>query len=339
MKTLHKRSDVCLGVVAVLALIATTACTGRKEETPPATKAAASSSAADAPIPATASPLDVLPEGVRRVMDKPFTADLDEMVKRRVIRVAVTFNRTHYFVDQGQERGITYEALKSFETDLNTELKTGNLKVSVAMIPMSRDQLYPSLASGKVDMVAAMITVRPELEKLVAFSEPTRTNVSQVVVTGPGAPAISTVDDLAGKEVFVRKGSAYHESLTGLNEQLKTRGKPPVVIDEAPNALEDDDILEMVNAGLAPITIVDNYLAEFWKQVFTKLNVHGDVSVRSGGQLAVAFRKKIPGSEKRSTSGSGSTERATASEIRSSGGISKMSSTCKTPQPKPSVRS
>ena len=55
-------------------------------------------------------------------------------------------------------------------------------------------------------MVAAMVTVRPELEKLVAFSEPTRTNVSQVVVTGPGAPPIATVDDLAGQEVFVRKG-------------------------------------------------------------------------------------------------------------------------------------
>ena len=149
-------------------------------------------------------------------MDKPFTGDFDEMVKRHMIRVAVTFNRTHYFVDQGQERGITYEALKSFETDLNTELKTGNLKVHVVIVPMSRDQLYPALASGKVDMVAAMVTVRPELEKLVAFSEPTRTNVNQVVVTGPGAPPIATVDDLAGQEVFVRKGSPYHETLDRL---------------------------------------------------------------------------------------------------------------------------
>jgi hypothetical protein len=63
---------------------------------------------------------------------------------------------------------------------LNTELKTGNLKVHIVIVPMSRDQLYRSL-----DMVAAMVTVRPELEKLVAFSEPTRTNVSQVVVTDP----------------------------------------------------------------------------------------------------------------------------------------------------------
>ena len=195
-------------------MAAATACSGRKEAAPPATDGGdGSHRAADAPIPATASPYDALPEAVRLAMDKPFTGDFDAMVKRRAIRVAVTFNRTHYFIDKGQERGLTYESLKLFENDLNADLKTGNLKVHVVIVPMSRDQLYPALASGKVDMVAAMVTVRPELEKLVAFSEPTRTNVSEVVVTGPGAPPIATVDDLAGQEVFVRKGSIYEESL------------------------------------------------------------------------------------------------------------------------------
>jgi len=275
---------------ALLIVAATTACGRQQEEAPPA----ATASPAEAPIPDTPSPYDALPEAVRLVMDKPFTGDFDEMVKRRAIRVAVTFNRTHYFIDKGQERGVTFESLKSFENDLNTDLKTGNLKVHVVIVPMSRDQLYPSLSSGKVDMVAAMVTIRPELEKLVAFSEPTRTNVSQVVVTGPGAPPIATVDDLAGQEVFVRKGSAYEESLASLNAQLKARGKPAVVIDEAPAVLEDDDVLEMVNAGLAPVTIVDDYLAEFWSQVFTNIKVQRTVTVRSGGSLAVAFRKENP---------------------------------------------
>jgi hypothetical protein len=76
---------------------------------------------------------------VRNVLDTPFTGDLDEMVKRRAIRVAVTFNRTHYFIDRGQERGLTYESLKAFENDLNKDLKTGNLKVHVVIVPMSRE--------------------------------------------------------------------------------------------------------------------------------------------------------------------------------------------------------
>ena len=84
------------------------------------------------------------------------------------------------------------------------------------------------------------------------------------------------------------------ESLVALNAQLKARGKPAVVIDQAPDVLEDDDVLEMVNAGLAPITVVDDYLADFWSQVFTDINVHQDVTLRSGGNLAVAFRKENP---------------------------------------------
>jgi membrane-bound lytic murein transglycosylase MltF len=283
-------------VAAALVVTVATACSGQQEPASPAATAPAVAPApvADEPIPATASPFDALPDAVQLVLDKPFTGDFDALVKRRAIRVAVTFNRTHYFIDKGQERGLTYEFLKLFENDLNADLKTGNLKVHVVSVPMPRDQLYAALASGKVDMVAAMVTVTPEREKLVAFSNPTRTNVSEVVVTGPGAPSITSVDDLAGQEVFVRKNSIYDESLARLNADLKARGKPAVVITVAPEVLEDDDILEMVNAGLAPITVVDDYLAEFWRQVFTDLTVHRDVSVRSGGSLAVAFRKENP---------------------------------------------
>src|SRR5918993_134078 len=64
-----------------------------------ASPASASPTATDAPIPNTPSPFDALPESVRAELDKPFTGDFAEMVKRRAIRVGVTFNRTHYFID------------------------------------------------------------------------------------------------------------------------------------------------------------------------------------------------------------------------------------------------
>ncbi len=160
IRVMPTRMLLTMCVVAVLVVAAATACSGRQEAPPPA--ATATPSAADAPIPATASPYDALPQAVRDGMGKPFTGDLDALVERRAIRVAVTFNRTHYFIDKGQERGLTYESLKLFENDLNADLKTGNLKVHVVIIPMTRDQLYPALASGKVDMVAAMVTVTPE---------------------------------------------------------------------------------------------------------------------------------------------------------------------------------
>jgi membrane-bound lytic murein transglycosylase MltF len=248
----------------------------------------------DEPLPDVGSPYDALPEGARDLLDRPFTGDLDEMVKRRFVRAGVTFNRTHYFIDRGQQRGAAYEALMNFEEALNAHLKTGNLKVHVAIVPLGRDALQSALLEGKVDLVAAQVTVTPERQKVVDFTNPTRTNVNEIVVTGPGAPAISSADDLSGQEVFVRAGSTYQESLEALNQRLQAAGKPPVVIKPAPVNLEDDDILEMVNAGLVPITVVDDYLAQFWKQVFKAIEPHPSAAVRTGGILAVAVRKNNP---------------------------------------------
>src|SRR5689334_4780174 len=108
-------------ILALFVALLSASCAGQQQEAVPASAATApAASAPDEQIPSTTSPYDALPEGVQAAMDKPFTGDLDALVKRRAIRVAVTFNRTHYFVDQGQERGITYESLKLFENDLNT---------------------------------------------------------------------------------------------------------------------------------------------------------------------------------------------------------------------------
>jgi membrane-bound lytic murein transglycosylase MltF len=145
-----------------------------------------------------------------------------------------------------------------------------------------------------VDLVMAQLTVTPERQRLVDFTNPTRKDVNEIVVTGPGAPAVASVEDLAGQQVFVRKSSSYYESLLALNEHLKAAGKPPIAVQAAPETLEDDDLLEMVNAGLIKITVVDDYLANFWKRVFTKLTVHDAVAVQTGGTLAVAIRQNSP---------------------------------------------
>jgi membrane-bound lytic murein transglycosylase MltF len=92
----------------------------------------------------------------------------------------------------------------------------------------------------------------------------------------------------------VRKGGTYHESLLALNEQLEAQHKPPVLVQFIADNLEDDDVLEMVNAGLIPMTIVDDYLAAFWKKIFTGLTVHDTITMSTGGNLAVAIRKNSP---------------------------------------------
>jgi membrane-bound lytic murein transglycosylase MltF len=75
---------------------------------------------------------------------------------------------------------------------------------------------------------------------------------------------------------------------------LQARGRKPVTIKEAPEPLEDDDLLEMVNAGLVEATVVDDFVADFWKQVFPKLQLHPGAAVRTNGQIGVAVRKDNP---------------------------------------------
>lgn len=261
--------------------------------TPSASQAAPSPAPTDEPLPPLAQE-SALSEDVRAELNESFTGDLDEMVKRRRVRIGVPYNRTFYFIDKGTQRGVAYEYGKLMEDELNKRRKTRNLKVIFRFVPLPRNQMLPALVDGKVDMVLAQLTVTPERRKSVDFTNPTRKDVNEIVVTGPGAPAISSVDDLAGKEVFVRKTSSYYQSLLALNDRLKAAGKPLVNVRAAPENLEDDDLLEMANAGLIKITVVDDYLADFWKNVFKELTVHDVVAVRTGGSLAVAIRKHSP---------------------------------------------
>jgi ABC-type amino acid transport substrate-binding protein len=130
-----------------------------------------------------------LPDHVREDVLKPFTGDLDEMVRRRVIRIGVTFNRTFYFVDRGVQHGVAYEYGRFMEERLNTRLKTGNLKVSVFFVPLPRDLLLRWLVEGKVDLVAAQLTDTADRRQFVDFTNPTRTKISEILVTGPGGCA------------------------------------------------------------------------------------------------------------------------------------------------------
>ncbi len=222
------------------------------------------------------------------------------MIERRSIRVLTVSSKTIYFVDKGVLRGTAVDYGHLFEEDLNRKLaaekklRHKNLKVRLVFIPVRRDQLLPMLVAGKGDIVAAGLTITPERRKLVDFTVAGVSDVSQVVVTGPTSPQVTSLDDLSGKEVFVRRSSSYYESLVALNRKFAAEKKLPIVLEGAPETLEDEDLLEMLNAGLIPLIVVNRYIADFWKQVFPQLTVHENVAVHAGGEIAWAIRKGSP---------------------------------------------
>jgi membrane-bound lytic murein transglycosylase MltF len=222
-----------------------------------------------------------------------WSGDFDVMVERRVIRVLLVPNRTNYFLDGAVQRGVTYDTMVEFEKFINKRLGRKQ-KVHIVILPVTRDLLMPALLGGYGDLVAANLTVTDERRRQVSFSKPFLSDVRELVVTGPVAPAISSLNDLSGQEVWVRTSSSFHESLVSLNTRFGSEGKPPIVIRAADEHLETEDLLEMVNAGIIGITIADSHIAGFWAQVFESITVHDDLAVRTGGQIAWMYRKNSP---------------------------------------------
>ena len=223
-----------------------------------------------------------------------WTDDFDGMKDRRLVRMLVAYSKTFYFIDKGTQRGSTYELGMLLEKALNAGTKDRARPIRVVFIPTSRDQLLPALAAGRGDIAAANLTITPERLELVDFSAPIAGDVSEILVTPAGTTAPASAEGLSGAKVHVRRSSSYYSSLVRLNTRLKALGKAPVEIVPADENLEDEDILEMVNAGLIPATIVDSHIATFWKQIFETIELHPDVRVREGGEVAWAIRKDSP---------------------------------------------
>jgi membrane-bound lytic murein transglycosylase MltF len=246
-----------------------------------------------APQVAPAGATDSAPEKAA-VLNKPWTGDFDGMVKKRRIRAMVVYSKTFYFLDQGHQRGLSYDLLKEFEKYVNNKLKTGNLKIEVIFIPVTRDEIIPGLVKGFGDIAVANLTITPQRQKQVEFSDPWMTGVKELLITGPAASPVASVEDLSGKEIHVRKSSSYYESLLKLNASFKKAGRQPIKLVIADEIFQDEDLLEMVNAGLIPMIVVDSHKALFWEQIFDQIKVRSDIAVRTGGDIAWAFRKNSP---------------------------------------------
>src|SRR5215468_9929040 len=233
-------------------------------------------------------------EGVQQALLESFKGDWDEMRQRRMLRVLVVYSRMLYYVDRGKQRGVNYEFFKAFEDEINARLKKPKLRFHVVFGPVARDALIPALLEGRGDLAAANLTITPQRAQLVDFAASILDDVSELVVTGPAGAPIPTMEALAGRTVHIRRSSSYWEHLEALNQRLLQEGRPPVKLVPVSEDLENEDLLEMVNAGLLPATVCDGHQVVFWKQLYPNLSFDPAVAVSHGGSIAWMMRPNSP---------------------------------------------
>jgi membrane-bound lytic murein transglycosylase MltF len=229
-------------------------------------------------------------------LNEPWSGDLDGIIERGFLRVLTVYNPLYFDYFGFEQQGAAVEIARNFESHLRKTLGREAASLHVVLIPVPRDRLLDNLTAGLGDIAAANLTITPERQALVAFSEPSRTDVHEVVVTGPGAPEITSLDGLASSKtrVHVRPSSSYFEHLEALNKARKKAGKRGIRIEKADERLEDYDLLDMVDKGVIPAVVVDSHMARLWSQIFDHIQVHENLVVHSGGSIAWAVRSNNP---------------------------------------------
>lgn len=217
-------------------------------------------------------------------------SDMDLIRERGRLVVAADYSSTSYFIYRGQPMGYQYQMLQELANYLDLRL---DVRVSSDI-----DETFNQLSSGDIDLVAMNLTVTSDRKNKVAFTHP-HSQTRQVLVQRlpenhrrlhPSQLLDSLVRnqlDLAGKTVYVQKGSAYADRLRTLSNEIGSE------INIVPVAIEAEQLIQMVARGEIDFTVADENVAAVNKNYFQVLDIETAVSFPQN--LAWAVRKDSDG--------------------------------------------
>ncbi|MDA5193103.1 MltF family protein [Govanella unica] len=225
---------------------------------------------------------------------QPAFGDLETLTSRNLVRVLVPLSRSDFYLDSGSPRGRTAQRLEALATAL------APLRVQYILTP--RDRLLSDLAAGRGDLAAGGIEISDHGLRSIDFSTAVATPAADVFVTRKGSPAIRSFEDLSGRRVYARRGSRTLAYLHALDAHLAQEGLRPMVILSLPEELGEEDLLDMLNAGLIEATVTSERLAKFWARPLPQIRpeaplASGDnpeATLQSSGRMAWAFRQESP---------------------------------------------
>jgi membrane-bound lytic murein transglycosylase F len=183
-------------------------------------------------------------------LNKPRRGDLPTIRETNTLRVITRNNSASYWIHRGKEVGFDYELAKAFAGTLGVNLKL--------LVADSRDELLSALQNGRADIAAATITRTKKREEDAAFSVPYLRTQEMIVTQADeaGESSVQTVEDLAGAEIVIRRGSAYEQTLRNLREESGIEFTV-ITLDET---VETEEILWKVAEGEYDMTLADEYL-------------------------------------------------------------------------------
>ena len=201
--------------------------------------------------------------------------DLDAILAHGKIRAVTNVNQTSYFIYKGEPMGFHFELLKKFADHLELELEiiTSN----------DIDEALGYLQSGDADLVAIGLSVSADRKEMMQFTEPLMQSSQVLVQRKPNGwermtektaaeKLVRNQLDLAGKTIYVQKGSSYAQRLYNLERES---GMDIGVIEVPYDA---EELARQVSRGEIEYTICDDYMSNIIGTLFPGLDMSTPVS-------------------------------------------------------------
>jgi membrane-bound lytic murein transglycosylase F len=217
----------------------------------------------------------------------PISFDLDSIVKRGKLVLLTENSASTYYLYRGQEKGYDLEVVKAFAKHLGVRLEVRILD--------DVDKMFELLNKGAGDIIASNLTVTPQRQKFVSFSQPVYQS-RQVLVQRRFDPArpdsvlplITDTSQIASKDVWVHKYSSFY---TRLHEMGKA-AQDTTFIKEAPGEISTDDLIRLTAEGQVPATVTDENLALIQGLDYPELDMN--MAITGNQDIAFAVRENAP---------------------------------------------
>lgn len=198
------------------------------------------------------------------------------------LKVVTLYSPVSYFIYKGEPMGYDYTLVDSLARQKGMVL---DLKVTKSL-----SEAVDMLDSGKVDLIAYEVPITDHYKKYVVPCGPE--NMTTQVLVQPkvqGAPTITDVTQLVGRDVYVERDSKYLRRMTNLNNEL---GGGINIHEVDTDSLITEDLIKMVSDGKIPLTIVDSDIAQLNRTYYPDLDISLPVSFEQRSAWGVAPNKK-----------------------------------------------
>ncbi|MDH0730095.1 transglycosylase SLT domain-containing protein [Pseudomonas sichuanensis] len=219
--------------------------------------------------------------------------DLAQIRSSQVLRVLVNQSRNSSGEVKGEPVGVEYYRLRALEHALNARV-ADNQEITLKIIPRAKEQLLGALQRGEGDLAAPGELLDPAGVRGVEASAPVLDQVPLLLVGRKGERSYSRVEQLSGRTVALTSASAAGAAIETINQRLALRKQAPIKVEWVDPTLAVEDVLEMVQAGIYPLTVVERPIAQRWARVMPRLRLDSKLQLAQPQALRWYVRPDAP---------------------------------------------